>query len=333
MLKQTLRTRGDRTTEQMVRFDGAIPLLAQEHQYEPQYWQCIVEREATAGALREQMSSLKQEYACSLKAGRSEALATLAQRVDDLKHEWQVHVLQQGSADKEVKIAQVTKQRVEGKQESKSAPRHVGVPGTRRATPAQPLASRSRIGSRPLSDAGAEPESAGGVSPSSRPSTARHTTRAPASMGPPATKPRASLASTGSSKPVSSFLTKPRGSLATTGPSKPASSSAIRAPGSMAAPAIKPRVSLANKSSSKPASSSTTQAPTSMGGLVTKPRTSLASIDSSRPMGVSVTKPRASRATTGSSKAVPSSATRAPRSMAAPVTKPRASLPRTAGAL
>ncbi|KAJ7932019.1 hypothetical protein B0H13DRAFT_2308170 [Mycena leptocephala] len=126
MLKQTLRTREDRITEQMVRFDGAIPLLAQEHQYEPQYWQCTLEREATAGALREQMSSLKQEHACSLEAGRSEALATLAERVDDLKHEneglqWQILVLQQGSADKEVKIAQVTKQRVEGKQESKSA--------------------------------------------------------------------------------------------------------------------------------------------------------------------------------------------------------------------
>ncbi|KAJ7756215.1 hypothetical protein B0H16DRAFT_1674764 [Mycena metata] len=210
--------------------------------------QRVMQREAEAEALREQMSRMKREHAGALEAvaaaqtaeADAQARAT-KERVGDLKDEIerlrrQIHELQQESADKEVKIVQITKQRAQDKQdlqglnialdskqqELELIKRKMGVRGTAGSTPAQPSKVGQRrdsaifttpsIGSRPssvISDAGTDTASGSkmaalGKSSRLNSSLAGSSTskpiapRASGSMGPPApvTKPRASMAGT-----------------------------------------------------------------------------------------------------------------------------------------
>ncbi|KAJ7146055.1 hypothetical protein C8R44DRAFT_690289 [Mycena epipterygia] len=254
--KQTLQAREDRIVE-----------LGQERQYAldnvarleenirrrdveaAEYSQRNLQREAETEELREQLSRIKREHANALEA----ALATKAaeadqqtknakERVGDLKDEIerlrrQIHELQQESADKEVKIVQITKQRAQDKQdlqglnialdskqqELELLKRRMGVRGTGGSTPAQPskmghqrrdsaVFTTPTVASRPssvLSDAGTDAGSTSGAkipalgkstrlnSSTASASATKPTTRAPGSMGPP---------------PV----VKPRGSLAGT---------------------------------------------------------------------------------------------------------------------
>ncbi|KAJ7452151.1 hypothetical protein B0H11DRAFT_302820 [Mycena galericulata] len=205
--------------------------------------QRALQREAEAEALREQLSRMKREHAGALEgaaaaqsAAADEQARTARERASALKDEIerlrrQVHELQQESADKEVKIVQITKQRAQDKQdlqglnialdskqqELELLKRRMGVRGTGGATPAQPSKVAARrdsavfstpgVTSRPpsvLSDAGTDGGSASGAKmaalgkstrlngSAAKPATAR------GSMGPPApvTKPRVSLAGT-----------------------------------------------------------------------------------------------------------------------------------------
>ncbi|KAK7055389.1 hypothetical protein R3P38DRAFT_2681793 [Favolaschia claudopus] len=213
-----------------------------------EYSQRTLQREAETEALREQITRMKREHAGAVEAATAAQTAeaekqsrAVNQRVLDLKDEIerlrrQVHELQQESADKEVKIVQITKQRAKDKedlqglnialdskqQELELLKRRMGVRGTAGATPAQPsklghqrrdsaVFSTPSLGSRPpsvLSDAGTEVGSTGAkiaaLGKSTRlnniatSSTAKPATRVPGSMGPPApvTKPRPSLAGT-----------------------------------------------------------------------------------------------------------------------------------------
>ncbi|KAJ7730391.1 hypothetical protein DFH07DRAFT_993983 [Mycena maculata] len=198
-----------------------------------------LQREAEAEALREQMSRLKREHAGALE-GVEEQARVGKERAGALKDEIerlrrQVHELQQESADKEVKIVQITKQRAQDKQdlqglnialdskqqELELLKRRMGVRGTGGATPAQPSKVAGRrdsavfntpgLGSRPpsvLSDAGTDGGSASGakipaLGKSSRlnnstSASAAKPASARGSMGPPApvTKPRVSLVGT-----------------------------------------------------------------------------------------------------------------------------------------
>ncbi|KAJ7042789.1 hypothetical protein C8F04DRAFT_54305 [Mycena alexandri] len=209
--------------------------------------QRVMQREAEAEALREQMSRMKREHAGALEAvaaaqtAEADAQTRVAkERVGDLKDEIerlrrQIHELQQESADKEVKIVQITKQRAQDKQdlqglnialdskqqELELIKRKMGVRGTAGSTPAQPSKIGQRrdsaifttpsIGSRPpsvISDAGTDTASGkmAALGKSSRlnssltgSSTSKPAApRASGSMGPPApvTKPRVSVAGT-----------------------------------------------------------------------------------------------------------------------------------------
>ncbi|KAJ6524563.1 hypothetical protein B0H19DRAFT_1200317 [Mycena capillaripes] len=252
-LKQTLQAREDRIVE-----------LGQERQYAldnvsrleenirrrdaeaAEYSQRTVQREAEAEELREQVSRMKREHAGAVEAVAAEAeqqARVAKERAGALKDEIerlrrQIHELQQESADKEVKIVQITKQRAQDKedlqglnialdskqQELELLKRRMGVRGTGGSTPAQPskMGNQRRdsavfttpsIGSRPpsvISDAGTDGGSANGtkiaaLGKSSRLNSSLNSStskpaapRAPGSMGPPA--------------PV----TKPRASLAGT---------------------------------------------------------------------------------------------------------------------
>ncbi|KAJ6463408.1 hypothetical protein C8R45DRAFT_911574 [Mycena sanguinolenta] len=254
-IQQTLQAREDRIVE-----------LEQERQYAldnvsrleenirrrdaetAEYSQRTLQREAETEALREQISRLKREHASALEAVAAAQTAdaekqarTAKERAGDLKAEIerlrrQVHELQQESADKEVKLVQITKQRAQDKedlqglnialdskqQELELLKRRMGVRGTAGSTPAQPSKIGQRrdsaifttpsIGSRPpsvISDAGTDGGSANGtkiaaLGKSSRlnntlnSSTSKPAPRAVGSMGPPApvAKPRPSVAGT-----------------------------------------------------------------------------------------------------------------------------------------
>ncbi|KAJ7160942.1 hypothetical protein C8R46DRAFT_1177737 [Mycena filopes] len=166
-----------------------------------EYSQRTMQREAEAEALREQVSRMKREHAAALEAvaaaqtAEADTQAKAAkERVGDLKNEIerlrrQIHELQQESADKEVKIVQIAKQRAQDKQdlqglnialdskqqELELLKRKMGVRGTAGSTPAQPSKMGQRrdsaifatpsIGSRPpsvISDAGTDAGSAVG---------------------------------------------------------------------------------------------------------------------------------------------------------------------------
>ncbi|KAJ7222558.1 hypothetical protein GGX14DRAFT_429090 [Mycena pura] len=254
-LKQTLQARDDRIVEleQECKYalDNVCRLEENTRRREAEameYSQRILQREAEAETLQEQLSRLKREHASTLEAtlaaqtaeAERQARAT-KDRVADLKTEIerlrrQIHELQQESADKEVKIVQITKQRAQDKedmqglnialdskqQELELLKRRLGVRGTAGSTPAQPskighqrrdsaLFSTPSVGSRPpsvISDAGTDGGSASGTkmpalgkslrfnTSASKPATAP---RATGSMGPPAapsTKPRASVTGT-----------------------------------------------------------------------------------------------------------------------------------------
>lgn len=135
-LKQTMQAREDRIVE-----------LGQERQYAldnvarleenirrrdaeaAEYSQRNLQREAETEELREQLSRIKREHASALEAALATKTAEADQqmknakeRVGDLKDEIerlrrQIHELQQESADKEVKIVQITKQRAQDKQD------------------------------------------------------------------------------------------------------------------------------------------------------------------------------------------------------------------------
>ncbi|KAF7373510.1 hypothetical protein MSAN_00561200 [Mycena sanguinolenta] len=253
--QQTLQAREDRIVE-----------LEQERQYAldnvsrleenirrrdaetAEYSQRTLQREAETEALREQISRMKREHTSALEAvaaaqtADAEKQARAAkERAGDLKAEIerlrrQVHELQQESADKEVKLVQITKQRAQDKedlqglnialdskqQELELLKRRMGVRGTAGSTPAQPSKVGQRrdsaifttpsLGSRPssvISDAGTDGGSANGnkiaaLGKSSRlnntlsSSTSKPAPRAVGSMGPPApvTKPRPSVTGT-----------------------------------------------------------------------------------------------------------------------------------------
>jgi hypothetical protein len=89
-----------------------------------EYSQCTLQREAEAEALREQLSRTMREHAGALEAVAAAAQTAEADKwvraangqADNLKDEIerlrrQIHELQQESADKEVNIVQITKQR------------------------------------------------------------------------------------------------------------------------------------------------------------------------------------------------------------------------------
>ncbi|KAJ7602487.1 hypothetical protein DFH06DRAFT_1488666 [Mycena polygramma] len=259
-LKQTLQAREDRIVE-----------LGQERQYAldnvsrleenirrrdaeaAEYSQRTLQREEEAEALREQISRMKREHAGALEAVAAaqsaeaeEQTRAAKERAGDLKDEIerlrrQIHELQQESADKEVKIVQITKQRAQDKedlqglnialdskqQELELLKRRMGVRGTAGATPAPASKTGQRrdsaifttpsIGSRPssvISDAGTD-----GGNPSG-----------------------AKIAALGKSSRLNSSTSKPS-TLNSSTSSKPAT----RAPGSMGppAPVTKPRPSLA----------------------------------------------------------------------------------------
>ncbi|KAJ6576379.1 hypothetical protein B0H10DRAFT_1728216, partial [Mycena sp. CBHHK59/15] len=148
------------------------------------------------------------------------------ERAGDLKDEIerlrrQIHELQQESADKDVKILQIPKQRAQDKQDLQGLnnlldykqqelailKRRMGVRGTGRPTPAKPSKigrQRSGLASRPpsvLSDAGTVAKIPG-LSKSTRLNSSNASSTKLGSIGPPApvAKPRTSLA--GASKPM-----------------------------------------------------------------------------------------------------------------------------------
>ncbi|KAJ7353369.1 hypothetical protein DFH08DRAFT_987672 [Mycena albidolilacea] len=243
-LQETLKAREDHVVE-----------LGQERQYAldnvarleenirrrdaeaAEYSQRTLQREAETEALREQISRMKREHAGALEAvaaaqsADADKQARVAkERAGDLKDEIerlrrQIHELQQESADKEVKIVQITKQRAQDKedlqglnialdskqQELELLKRRMGVRGTAGSTPAQPskighqrrdsaVFTTPSIGSRPpsvISDAGTDGGSVSGgkiaaLGKSSRlnsalsSSTSKPAPRATGSMGPPA---------------------------------------------------------------------------------------------------------------------------------------------------
>ncbi|KAJ7270754.1 hypothetical protein B0H12DRAFT_1320206 [Mycena haematopus] len=259
-LQQTLQAREDRIVE-----------LGQERQYAldnvsrleenirrrdtetAEYSQRTLQREAETEALREQISRMKREHASALEANAAERTAdaekqarAAKERAGDLKDEIerlrrQVHELQQESANKEVKLVQITKQRAQDKedlqglnialdskqQELELLKRRMGVRGTAGSTPAQPskgvghrrdsaVFTTPSVGSRPpsvLSDAGTDGGSANGtkiaaLGKSSRlnatlnSSTSKPAPRAAGSMGPPAPVTKPRQSVTGTPTPA-----------------------------------------------------------------------------------------------------------------------------------
>ncbi|KAJ7938343.1 hypothetical protein B0H13DRAFT_1139546 [Mycena leptocephala] len=243
-LKQTLQAREDRIVEldqeRQYALDNVSRLeenIRRRDAEAAEYSQRTLQREAEVEALREQLSRMKREHANALEAVAAAQSAEAEQqtraakeRAGDLKDEIerlrrQIHELQQESADKEVKIVQITKQRAQDKedlqglnialdskqQELELLKRRMGVRGTGGSTPAQPskighqrrdsaIFTTPSIGSRPpsvLSDAGTDGGSASSakiaalgkssrLNSSLNSSTSKPAPRAPGSMGPPA---------------------------------------------------------------------------------------------------------------------------------------------------
>ncbi|TFK36501.1 hypothetical protein BDQ12DRAFT_242419 [Crucibulum laeve] len=189
-LTRTLQEREDRIIlleeERQFATDNATRLeenIRKHNEEIAEYSQRIVQREAEAEQLREEMSSMKREHsrlvgeqarALQEAAGQEDEtkkhmeelvrkkaqadveMTTSKDRIGALKEEVdrlrrQVHDLQQESADKEVKIVQITKQRAQDKedlqglnialdskqQELELLKRRIGVRGTAGSTPAQ----------------------------------------------------------------------------------------------------------------------------------------------------------------------------------------------------
>ncbi|KAF7326631.1 hypothetical protein MVEN_02599900 [Mycena venus] len=269
-VQQTLQAREDRIVE-----------LGQERQYAldnvsrleenirrrdaeaAEYSQRTLEREAEAEALREQISRMKREHASALEAVAAAQTAeaekqtrAAKERAGDLKDEIerlrrQIHELKQESADKEVKIVQITKQRAQDKedlqglnialdskqQELELLKRRMGVRGTAGSTPAQPskigqqrrdssVFNTPSVGSRPpsvLSDAGTDGGSASGAKMAALGKSSRLNSGSAlnSSTSKPASRAQGSM---GPPAPV----TKPRASV--TGTPTPAAREARAAP-------------------------------------------------------------------------------------------------------
>ncbi|KAJ7686798.1 hypothetical protein B0H17DRAFT_704132 [Mycena rosella] len=283
-LKQTLQAREDRIVElgheRQYALDNVARLeenVRRRDAEAAEYSQRNLQREAETEELREQMSRMKREHASALEA----ALATKAadaeqqtlqakERAGALKDEIerlrrQIHELQQESADKEVKIVQITKQRAQDKQdlqglnialdskqqELELIKRRMGVRGTGGATPAQPskighqrrdsaVFTTPGVSSRPpsvLSDAGTDGGSASGAKiPALGKSARLNSSTSVSAAKPPARVP-------GSMGPPTSMVAKPRASLAGT-------------------PTPTPRVASLSRSASAQPATASTPAPT-----------------------------------------------------------------------
>ncbi|KAJ6520593.1 hypothetical protein DFH09DRAFT_1251237 [Mycena vulgaris] len=238
-LKQTLQARDDRIIEldqeRQYALDNVARLeenIRRRDAEVAEYSQRNLQREAETEELREHMSRLKREHASALEAALATKSAEADQqtrqakeRVGDLKDEIerlrrQIHELQQESADKEVKIVQITKQRAQDKQdlqglnialdskqqELELLKRRMGVRGTGGSTPAQPSKTghqRQRLGRTDGGSASGAKIPALGKSTrlnnsTSSASATKPAARVPGSMGPPTSivKPRSSLAGT-----------------------------------------------------------------------------------------------------------------------------------------
>ncbi|KAJ7712868.1 hypothetical protein B0H14DRAFT_3637229 [Mycena olivaceomarginata] len=256
-LQETLQAREDRIVELMQERQYALDNVARLEENirrrdadAAEYSQRTLQREAEAEALREQLSRTKREHAGALDAVAAAAQAAADKRVraangqaDDLKDEierlrGQIHELQQESADKEVNIVQITKQRAQDKEDLKGLnipldskqqelellKRRMGVRRTAGLTPAQlskiprrrdsAVFNTRSIGSRPppvLSDAGTGKRSADTNVAALGKSSCLNISSSMSSMGAPApvTKPRASVATHGTRAPVRSASTRP----------------------------------------------------------------------------------------------------------------------------
>ncbi|KAJ7899609.1 hypothetical protein B0H14DRAFT_2494283 [Mycena olivaceomarginata] len=257
-LQETLQAREDRIVELMQERQYALDNVARLEKNirrrdaeAAEYSQRTLQREAEAEALREQLSRTKREHAGALEAVAAAAQTAADKRVraangqaDDLKDEierlrGQIHKRQQESADKEVNIVQITKQRAQDKEDLKGLnisldskqqelelvpQRRMGVRGTAGLTPAQlskiprrrdsAVFKTRSIGSRPpsvLSDAGTGKRSADTNVAALGKSSCLNISSSMSSMGAPApvTKPRASVATHGTRAPVRSASTRP----------------------------------------------------------------------------------------------------------------------------
>ncbi|KAJ6630157.1 hypothetical protein B0H10DRAFT_2208272 [Mycena sp. CBHHK59/15] len=292
-MKQNLQAREDRIVElgheRQYALDNVSRLeenIRRRDAEAAEYSQRNLQREAEAEALREQISKMKREHSGTLEAALQEAagknteMDLLArnseERVSDLKDEIerlrrQIHELQQESADKEVKIVQITKQRVQDKQdlqglnialdskqqELELLKRRLGVRGTGGSTPVQPskTAHQRRDSSvfttpgmsRPpsvLSDSGTD----GGREPKPSAETPASSARIPA-LGKSARLNSSTSSVTSSSKPVRTV----NGAMGPP-PLKPRSSL-------VGTPTPTPRVSSLSRSSSAKPTSSTPSIP------------------------------------------------------------------------
>ncbi|KAJ7875767.1 hypothetical protein B0H14DRAFT_3437013 [Mycena olivaceomarginata] len=256
-LQETLQAREDRIVELMQERQYALDNVARLEENirrrdaeAAEYSQRTLLREAEAEALREQLSRMKREHAGALEAVAVAAQTAADKRLraangqaDDLKDEierlrGQIHELQQESADKEVNIVQITKQRAQDKenlkklnialdskqQELELLKRRMGVHGTAGLTPVQlskiprrrdsAVFKTRSIGSRPpsvLSDAGTGKRSADTNVAALGKSSCLNISSSMSSMGAPAPvmKPRASVATHGTRAPVRSASTRP----------------------------------------------------------------------------------------------------------------------------
>ncbi|KAF7355840.1 Calcium-binding and coiled-coil domain-containing protein 1 [Mycena venus] len=131
-LRQTLQTREDRIVEldqeRQYALDNVTRLeenIRRRDAETAEYSQRILEREAAAEALREQMSRMKRENVSALEAvtaaqtaeaqKQTRAARELKEEIERLRG--QIQDQKQESADKEIKIVQLTKQRAQDKED------------------------------------------------------------------------------------------------------------------------------------------------------------------------------------------------------------------------
>ncbi|KAJ7886422.1 hypothetical protein B0H14DRAFT_3730664 [Mycena olivaceomarginata] len=125
-LQETLQAREDCIVELMQERQYALDNVARLEENirrrdaeAAEYSQRTLQREAEAEALREQLSRTKREHAGALEAVAA-AAQTAADKPDEIERlRGQIHELQQESADKEVNIVQITKQRAQDKEDLK----------------------------------------------------------------------------------------------------------------------------------------------------------------------------------------------------------------------